>query len=534
MTNPKRTLTAPSSCHTVIIGAGLGGLTSACLLAQAGITVSLLEMGPKAGGYLSGYRKNGFQLETAIHWLNQCNNNGLVRRIFNHIGPGSPATTRQEKIRRYQSESISYLLTNAPEQLKNQLIVDFPKEKQGLVKFFKTAQKLGLAYEGLAKFSRNTNHMNLLDKTVIGLKTIPFGLPFIKYLKYDAVQGLDLFFNDPQLKKIFASELRLLSILVPIGWAYIGDFQNPPQGGSHHFPLWLAKQLQKLNGHIYYGHKVKEIICKNGQATGVIWQKGKRRGKILATNIIAACDLDTVYQKMLPPEAISPKFLKRFKQLEIYDSSLMLNIGLTCPANKLGFGQELLSLTKEGVPRLEQNCGDPNRASINIISPSNRDDSVCPVGHGNLIVYMSAKFNQNNNWGLKQDELGQWQRTATYKKTKKKYATILINRIEQALNIDLQSHILFCDVATPFTFQRYSGNKDGTIMAQKPEPANYRLRVTSTKSPIKNLFISGHWADYGGGVPIAVKSGANCVLPILKRENKAAYKKLCQTLDSKN
>jgi hypothetical protein len=53
-------------------------------------------------------------------------------------------------------------------------------------------------------------------------------------------KGLSKFFKDPGLHAIFASEQDLLSCLVPIGWAYFGDYQRPPVGGSQVFPEWLA------------------------------------------------------------------------------------------------------------------------------------------------------------------------------------------------------------------------------------------------------------------------------------------------------
>jgi prolycopene isomerase len=234
---------------------------------------------------------------------------------------------------------------------------------------------------------------------------------------------------------------------------------------------------------------------------------------------------------MLPPEAVSDGFKKKFDALTLYDSSVMLNIALSCTAGSLGFAEEQIFLSKGDVPRTEQVSTDPYNSCLSLIAPTERDKSLAPEGCGSLVVFSSVPFSYKNNWGLEKDADGHWNRTPEYQKIKQEYADILISRIEKAMKIDLRRHILFCDIATPFTFYRYTGNKNGTMMGQRPVVPNFKLRVTGNTTPVKNLWASGHWADYGGGVPIAVKAGANCVLPILKKENKRAYKNLCRVLD---
>jgi prolycopene isomerase len=59
-----------------------------------------------------------------------------------------------------------------------------------------------------------------------------------------------------------------------------------------------------------------------------------------------------------------------------------------------------------------------------------------------------------------------------------------------------------------------------------------QMKVSGYKTPIDRLILGGHWAEYGGGVPIAVKAAANASAIILKRDNPAKFKDLCHVLDS--
>jgi len=138
-----------------------------------------------------------------------------------------------------------------------------------------------------------------------------------------------------------------------------------------------------------------------------------------------------------------------------------------------------------------------------------------------------------DNWFTGKDEQGNYVRGDAYKALKKEIAEILFSRVEKALGIDLCSHILFYEVATPVTHWRYTGNKNGTMMGAKPGRQNMQNKVAHYQTPVKNLLLGGHWAELGGGVPIAVKAGCNAALMILMKENKPAFQALTRYMDNK-
>jgi prolycopene isomerase len=71
------------------------------------------------------------------------------------------------------------------------------------------------------------------------------------------------------------------------------------------------------------------------------------------------------------------------------------------------------------------------------------------------------------------------------------------------------------------------------MMGAKPGKKNMQGKVAHYQTPVKNLLLGGHWAELGGGVPIAVKAGTNASLLIFKQENKAAFKLLADYMDDK-
>jgi len=523
--------------NVIIIGSGVSGLTSAALLSKAGLSVCVLEMDIRPGGYLAGFRRKDFRFDTAIHWLNQCGPNGLVHRVFDAIGLDHPNAAPQVRIRRYKGQSFDYLLTNNPNQMRDDMIRDYPHEKKGITKFFKSAQKIGRSFKNYSYMFRTEDSMGFIEKIIYQLKKLRFALPFIPYIMYTGeegiTKGLNKFFKDKGLHKIFCADPDMLSCLIPISWAYVNDFQSPPKGGSQVFPEWLSYVLNSYGNDLYFKCRVKEVLLENNVSTGVLFEHRGNDYTVKSDYIIAACDVETLYERMLPEHIVPAKFKKKLRNAKLYSSSITVSIALDCPTEDLGFNKEGIHMFNESVTRKEHGSGDPEKSHMCILAPSLRDKSMAPDGKGTLTIYIPAYFDQNNNWKTEIDAEGNLIRGEEYKKLKKECAEILIKRLEAEISPGLSDHILFMEVATPITHWRYTGNRNGSMMGARPGRENMMAKIAHYKTPVKNLFLGGHWADLGGGVPLAVKSAANTSLIILKKENKEAFKLLSKYMDGK-
>jgi len=279
--------------------------------------------------------------------------------------------------------------------------------------------------------------------------------------------------------------------------------------------------------------RVTEILLEKGTCKGVAFEHQGVAYKVNSRYVIAACDVETLYEKMLPEGAVPAAFKKRLRKAELYSSSVTISIALDCPSEDLGFSEELVHLSGGECSLEAHTNGDPGTTEISILAPSFRDKSLAPAGNGTLTLYMPASMDYKDNWFTGKDEQGNYVRGDAYKALKKEIAEILFSRVEKALGIDLCSHILFYEVATPVTHWRYTGNKNGTMMGAKPGRQNMQNKVAHYQTPVKNLLLGGHWAELGGGVPIAVKAGCNAALMILMKENKPAFQALTRYMDNK-
>ena len=73
------------SYDVVVVGAGIGGLTAAALLANKGLQVLLVDKNERAGGYAQSMERGGFTFDLAVHLISGCNEGGTVRSVLDDL-----------------------------------------------------------------------------------------------------------------------------------------------------------------------------------------------------------------------------------------------------------------------------------------------------------------------------------------------------------------------------------------------------------------------------------------------------------------
>ena len=521
----------------VIIGAGVSGLTLGAMLGKVGLRCCIVEKEHQAGGYIAGFKRGDFNFDTAIHWLNQFGETGIAHRTFSFIDTDYPKPKLLNNIQRYKSANFDILLQNDIQKVKEDFVAHFPNEKKGIDKFFRHAEQLATISSKLTNFMRSHETMTLVEKANYHTRMLPFILPIIKHLKYagdeGVKKGLSKYFKGDDIKDIFNSEVDLLSCLFPIAWAKNKDYFTTPQGGSVTYVRWLSEKNSTYGNKILLSTKVESIILEDKKAIGITAISKNKEISIFSEYVVSASDLPSLYNKLLPPSAISAVTKQKLEKSVMYTSSFTISVALDCPAKELGFTEELISLSKNNIPRYEHENSNPELSKLSIIAPSVRDASICPTEQGMLTIYMAASMEKFNNWETERGESGEIIRTKAYYKLKEEIAQQLFNRIERELSPNLKKHILFFNTASPYTYSRYTDNFKGTMMGQRPGKVNMQSKVASHFTEIENLLIGGQWAELGGGIPIATRSAMNTLLIILRKKDKSMFKLLAKYFDGR-
>ncbi len=515
----------PTHCDVVIIGGGIAGLTAAALLSKAGLRIELFETEPQAGGCLAAFHRKGFTFDTSIEWLNQCRPGGFLARIHHFIGNDGPRYVPLQRIHRYKDTAHNYLLTSDPLEFRDHLIRDFPHEKKGIQELFRDAEKLGRHMLFLDNRMRSVKTMSLRELLGHGLAMTRWVWPIRHVVSTPAVKGLTRYFKTRELLDLFHSDGTMMSVLVPLGFAFTGDFQKPPEGGCAVLVNWLCRKITANGGRITLNQRVQEVLVNaSKEATGVRLTTGDT---VHARYVIAACDVEQLFTTMLPPASVPAKTLKRLRHADLFYSSFSIYLGLDCTPASLGLDESLIRLTDASIPLDNRVNGEAPSTLISVLAPSLRDPSLAPAGKGTLLIQCPAYLTHHNHW----DTGPNLERGDAYRRYKQEFTDIILDRVERLLIPGLRRHIEVMEVATPVTFHRYTGNRGGSIMGHKPTKKNIHACLANLTTPVKRLLLGGQWAEYGGGVPMATKAAVNSSLMILREMRPAVFADLKTVVD---
>ena len=76
------------------------------------------------------------------------------------------------------------------------------------------------------------------------------------------------------------------------------------------------------------------------------------------------------------------------------------------------------------------------------------------------------------------------------------------------------------DVATPMTFERYTGNWKGAYEGWQISTKTLSMRMNKTLPGLANFYMAGQWVMPGGGLPNALMSGRYVTQIICKQDKK--------------
>ena len=84
----------------------------------------------------------------------------------------------------------------------------------------------------------------------------------------------------------------------------------------------------------------------------------------------------------------------------------------------------------------------------------------------------------------------------------------------------ITSQVEMYDVATPITFNRYTGNWRGSYEGWLMTPQNYMANMSKVLPGLDSFYMAGQWVMPGGGLPSGVMSGRHVAQLICLKDSK--------------
>ena len=247
-----------------------------------------------------------------------------------------------------------------------------------------------------------------------------------------------------------------------------------------------------------------KILVENNRASGVRLENGEEHR---ADIIISAADGHTTIFDMLEGQYIDDTIRGYYEKLAIFDPLIYVGLGVhrrfdDFPQMVSGF---YLALDKP------VHIADREYSNIPV-HIYNFDPTLAPEGKTVVTVMLESNYDY---WtALRQD-------MSRYKEEKESIAQTLINVLDRRFP-DLADQVEMSDVSTPVTFERYTGNWQGSFEGWLITPQTMMLNMKKTLPGLDSFYMVGQWVSPGGGIPCGPSTGRH-VLQLICHQDKKRF-----------
>jgi len=501
---------AKSDLPVVVIGAGLGGLSAAALLARGGFPLTVVEQHEKPGGYATSFdRASGkFTFDVSLHATSATGSR--VRPILEEAGIlDRIESVELPELCRIITPDHDLIWPNSAEAVTDRIVRLFPAEEEGIRRFF--GQISGILDEAMVPFDSDS----LREKISFPLTHKRMWAVRNKTL----ADILDDCVRDPRAR-------GLLSV-------YWGHYGLPPSRlsgfyysvatasclrfGGHYIKRRsqdlsdaLRGAIEAAGGKVFLNTEAKRIEIEDGRITGVRLAGGNM---LKAKAVVSNASVPKTIQ-MLPALVMPGDFLKRLKGYRPSISTFVVWLGLNREVRNRIKGYEIFIL-KDYDPEKCYEAAlacDPVHGSLGVAIYDNLFEGYSKPGTSTISITMLCgyepwrRFEADYFAGRKDD----------YRREKERVAKVLIDEAERRVIPGLSSMIEVVEAATPLTNLRYTKNPDGAVYGYEQSLENSFMTRLDNKSPLKGLYFASAWTNPGGGYEPCLESGARAYKALVK------------------
>jgi len=491
----------------IVIGSGIGGLTTAALLAKTGKKVLVLEQHDRAGGYAHGFKRKKYSFDAGVHLTSGCSMDGyqggqLIAKTL--IALNTYEQVGFIKVNPFAHVSIPNLSVSLPSSMAaliDELSAYFPQERVGLEQLLQLClsltEQVASAEEIMATKSQAiaSEKLNLL----------------FQYRHNTLAEVWNEYITDTQLKSIFAALWPYLGLppekVSFIYWStmligYLVDGAYYCRGGFQTLADALVSGFRLAGGEIRFKSLVSDINVLDEHVQGVQLASGE----FIAVDIVVSnADMrQTVYQ--LVGEQYFPKrYLSRLAKMQPSLSIFVVYIATDLDLTQQAVHHESFYYDELDHALNYQHSVDGELSWLSVTVPTLVDTSLAPKGEHLVMLTTLANFNQHSDW----------------KKEKKAFTNKMLEFADRKIK-GLKSHILFVEAGSPATMQRYTLNHQGSAYGWDVIPSQSGGLRVANQSPLQGLYFTGHWTTPGGGIYGVTYSGvktAQAILGIKKQDD---------------
>lgn len=477
----------------VIIGAGFGGLGSACILAKAGYDVTVVEKNSHLGGRANVHKAQGYTFDMGPSWY-------LMPDVFEHFFDllGEKVEDHLDLVRLGPSyriffkDSDRHPVIDIFSDLQKDLATFEMLEPGSTQKVQKYLDRAKMQYEIAYDRFMFKNYSSIKD--FLSFEMMTKGSKLSVFSKMDGY--VRKYFKSDEMQKIMQYTLvflgsspyntpALYSIMSHIDFN-MGVFY--PQGGISKIPEALVSIAKKHGAKFMTDTAVDHIETQNGKAKQVVLEDGN---KLEADVVVSNADIHHTETKLLSQEyrTYSTSY---FEKATLAPSALIMYLGVDGEVPEFVHHNLVFSKDwKKNFAEIFDSPMWPTDPSLYICNPNKTDPHVAPEGKENMFVLVPIAPGLDYT----QNEL-------------EAYSDKILELIEKTCKIQnfrkrIEYKKLFCSKDFESLYNSYKGSALGLAHTLR-QTAVFRPDTKSKK--VENLYYVGANTNPGIGMPICLMS----------------------------
>ncbi len=481
----------------IIIGAGLGGLSCAALLAKHGLKTLLCENTSQVGGCCSSFDYQGYRFDIGASVVELA---WVIDELFEKLGRNT-----SDYIEFIPIDPIYGFITAEGQRFSYPVDVD--KTREVIASLSKEDAQSWERFSEAGSQAINKAFGRVMAKPMGTLKDMikvslenPLLLKFMQYFFLNFESTLCKFFKSDVIRASMSLQSYFIGLppaLCPGYVAFLAYSEHEgifyPRGGMIAIPQGIARAFQENGGEIRFNSTVKKVLLEGGRARGVELEDGTQiASRIVVSNINAK----TLYLELVGEENL-PAWAKRaIKSYPVSMPSPMIMLGLDAKP-ELEAHHTIPYSTLDNMNRIwfdDYLNGRIPAFGAGLISwPTHSDPSLAPEGHHILNMIAFAPYDPVD---------GDWD------KIKEPYLERQFDVLEKQFGLHLRDHLVVAKVNTPKDFERMLRHPRGAVYGlQNDITCSAAFRPGIRSRAIKGLYLTGASTHLGGGIAPTVGSG---------------------------
>lgn len=490
----------------IIIGAGFAGLSAGIYAQMNGYQTRIFELHSLPGGLCTAWKRKGYTIDGCVHWLVGSSPKSSMHRYWQEVGLSQNREfINLDEYARYEASDGRTVIFYTDVDRLEQHLLEFSPQDAVPIRDFANGIRACLGIEPPSDTDPFFKRLAKMAK--MGLVFATKGREMQQWMKTTAIEFSERF-KDPVLRSalldLWIPEFSMFFMLFTFAYLHNKN-AGYPIGGSLPMSLALAKRYERLGGVIQYDCRVEKILVENDTAVGVRLTDGSEHR---AGRVISAADGYATIFKMLEGKYADQTTREPYEKWPIFSPLLYVGVGVNRSFADLP--KTVSGITYELDQPIEVGDAMRERLPVHIF---NQDPTLAPEGKTVLTVMLPSS---HAYWqDLAQDR-------AAYEEKKDQVARTVVSLLEQRFP-GIGSQVEMVDVATPLTFERYTGNWQGSFEGWliTPENSNFLMKPMSQTLPgLKNFYLCGQWVEPGGGLPTGVMSGRRLFQAVCKEDNR--------------